>query len=82
MERRKFLQCAAITGCSLLFEGGLNTLLSAQKVPEKADIVVARGVGKSPASITKAAIDDGPIKNLSHGVIWFNKAQHVMGQVA
>ncbi len=57
MERRKFLKCAAITGCGLLFEGGLNTLLSAQKVSEKTDLVVARGVGKSPASITKAAID-------------------------
>jgi uncharacterized protein (DUF362 family) len=57
MERRKFLQCAAITGCSLLFEGGLNTLLSAPKASEKADIVVARGAGKSPSAITKAAID-------------------------
>jgi uncharacterized protein (DUF362 family) len=57
MERRKFLKCAAITGCSLLFDGGLNTLLSSQKASEKSDIVVARGAGKSPASITKAAID-------------------------
>jgi uncharacterized protein (DUF362 family) len=57
MERRKFLKCAAITGCSLLLEGGLSTLLSAQKVSEKADLVVARGDGKTPAAITKAAID-------------------------
>jgi uncharacterized protein (DUF362 family) len=57
MERRKFLQCAAIAGCGLLFEGGLNNLLSAPKAPEKADLVVARGAGKSPSAITKAAID-------------------------
>ncbi len=57
MERRKFLKCAAMTGCSLLLEGGLGTLLSAQKVPEKADLIVARGAGKTPAAITKAAID-------------------------
>jgi uncharacterized protein (DUF362 family) len=57
MERRKFLQCAAIAGCSLLFDGGLNTLLSGPKASEKADIVVSHGVGKSPSAITKAAID-------------------------
>lgn len=57
MERRKFLQCAAITGCSLLFEGGLNSLLSSTKASEKVDLIVARGAGKSPAAITKAAID-------------------------
>jgi uncharacterized protein (DUF362 family) len=57
MERRKFLQCAAIAGCGLLFEGGLNNLLSVPKAPEKADLVVARGAGKSPSAITKAAID-------------------------
>ena len=57
MERRKFLKCAAITGCSLLLDGGLNTLLSSTKVSEKADLIVARGAGKSPSAITKAAID-------------------------
>jgi uncharacterized protein (DUF362 family) len=71
MERRKFLKCAAITGCGLLLEGGLNTLLSAQKVSEKPDLVVARGAGKTPAAITKAAIDamGGIKKFISRGDI-------------
>ena len=57
MERRKFLQYAALTGCSLLFEGGINTLLSSPKVSGKADLAVARGIDESPAVITKAAIN-------------------------
>jgi uncharacterized protein (DUF362 family) len=57
MERRKFLQCAAIAGCGLLFDGGLNTLLSSTKASAKADLIVAHGAGKSPSAITKAAID-------------------------
>ncbi len=71
MERRKFLKCAAMTGCSLLLEGGLSTLLSAQKVPEKADLIVARGAGKTPSAITKTAIDamGGIKKFISRGDI-------------
>jgi uncharacterized protein (DUF362 family) len=71
MDRRKFLQCAAITGCGFLLEGGLSTLLSAQKLSEKADLIVARGAGKSPSAITKAAIDamGGIRKFISRGDI-------------
>jgi len=71
MQRRKFLKYAAITGCGLLFEGGLNTLLSAQRISEKPDLVVAHGSGKSPSVITKAAIDamGGIKKFISRGNI-------------
>ncbi len=47
MERRKFLKCAAMTGCSLLLEGGLSTLLSAQKEPEKFRNLIVRVAGYS-----------------------------------
>ncbi len=57
MERRKFLKFAAITGCGLVFEGRFDTFLSSVEASKKCDLVVARGLGKSPAAITKAAID-------------------------
>lgn len=56
MERRKFLQYAAIAGCGIFLDGGLNTLSSAPKASEKVDIIVARGADKSPSAITEAAI--------------------------
>jgi uncharacterized protein (DUF362 family) len=57
MKRRKFLQYAAIAGCSLFLEGGLNTILSSQKASEKVDLVVAKGAGRSPSEVTGAAIN-------------------------
>jgi uncharacterized protein (DUF362 family) len=55
MDRRKFLKFAAFT-CGGLACGERFSLLSAGAA-EKHDLVVAQGNGKSPAEITRAAID-------------------------
>jgi uncharacterized protein (DUF362 family) len=57
MDRRKFLTYAAVTGCG--FAIGENIFcLSSSEAAEKYDLVVAEGKGKSPSSITKAAINE------------------------
>jgi len=56
MDRRKFLKCVALTGCSLALGEKLKYLAPAD-ASEKYDLVVAHGTNKSPAVITKAAID-------------------------
>jgi uncharacterized protein (DUF362 family) len=62
MQRREFLKYTAIAGCGL-FLGERLDLIKAAEASERHDLVVARGVGKSPSFITKAAIDSyGGIK--------------------
>jgi uncharacterized protein (DUF362 family) len=62
MQRREFLKYTAIAGCGL-FLGERLDLIKAAEAAERHDLVVARGVGKSPSFITKAAIDSyGGIK--------------------
>ncbi len=56
MDRRKFLKYALVTGCGVVV--GENVFsLAKPDAAEKYDLVVARGEGKSPEAITKAAID-------------------------
>jgi uncharacterized protein (DUF362 family) len=70
MDRRKFLKCAALTGCGLALGEKLYCIHSSE-AGERYDLVVAHGTGKSPAVITKAAIDTfGGIKKfISRGDI-------------
>lgn len=56
-DRRDFLKMAAITGCGIAFGEKINILTPRVNAAEKYDLVVARGTGKSPEDITKAAID-------------------------
>ena len=56
MQRREFLKCASIAGCGLLLGERLD-LIAAAEAAERPDLVVARGVGKSPALIAKSAIE-------------------------
>lgn len=70
MDRRKFLKYAAATSCGIAL--GENIFrLSSSAAAEKFDLVVAQGKGKSPSSITKAAIDafGGIRKFISRGDI-------------
>jgi uncharacterized protein (DUF362 family) len=57
MDRRKFLKTAAVAGCGLLIGEALHDVTSPSEAAEKYDLVVARGAGKSPSDITKAAIN-------------------------
>ncbi|MCG6536471.1 MAG: twin-arginine translocation signal domain-containing protein, partial [Syntrophales bacterium LBB04] len=57
MDRRDFLKCAAVTGCGLIMGDTLNSFLNPVYASEKIDLVVAKGPGKSPSAVTKAAID-------------------------
>ena len=62
MDRRRFLKCAAMTGCSLALGEHIFSLNFAEAA-EKYDLVVAQGKGKSPSTITTAAINEfGGIK--------------------
>jgi len=70
MDRRKFLKYAAVTGCGLAL--GENIFcLSSLEAAEKHDLVVAQGKGKTPSSITMAAINEfgGIRKFISRGDI-------------
>jgi len=70
MDRRRFLRQAAAAGCGLAL--GKNIFcLSFAEATKKSDLIVARGSGKSPASIIKAAIDEfgGMKKFISRGDI-------------
>lgn len=70
MDRRKFLKYAAVAGCGMAL--GENMLsLAPSEAADKYDIVVAQGNGKSPASITTAAINEfgGMRKFISRGDI-------------
>jgi len=70
MDRRKFLKCVALTGCSLAL-GEKFKYLAPADASERYDLVVAHGPGKSPSLITKAAIDTfgGIRKFISRGDI-------------
>lgn len=70
MDRRNFLKYAAITGCGLAVGKNLFCF-SSSEAAEKHDLIVATGNGKSPSSITKAAIDEfgGIRKFISRGDI-------------
>ncbi len=57
MDRRTFLKYAAVTGCGIAFGENIFSLSSAGATG-KYDLVVANGNGKSPASITRAALDE------------------------
>ncbi|MEW6586439.1 MAG: DUF362 domain-containing protein [Nitrospirota bacterium] len=69
MDRRRFLKSAAVAGCGLLIGDSLS--LAAPLAVERCDLVVARGPGKSPADIAKAAINamGGMGKFISRGDI-------------
>jgi uncharacterized protein (DUF362 family) len=56
MQRREFLKYGAIAGCGLLLRERLDCIMPAEAA-ERPDLVVARGAGRSPSLITKAAID-------------------------
>jgi uncharacterized protein (DUF362 family) len=56
MDRRYFLKLSAATGCGIMLGKRLNDLIPADAA-EKYDLIVARGKGKSPSDITKAAVD-------------------------
>jgi len=70
MDRRKFLKYAAVTGCGIALGDNIFSLSSSESA-EKYDLVVAQGKGKSPASITNAAINEfgGMRKFISRGDI-------------
>jgi uncharacterized protein (DUF362 family) len=57
MKRREFLKYAAITGCGLVIGHKFGGLITPADTAERYDMVVARGAGKTPSLITKAAID-------------------------
>ena len=57
MKRREFLKYAAIAGCSAVLGQKFNGFIEPAEAAEKYDLVVARGAGKSPAVIAKAAVD-------------------------
>ena len=70
MDRRKFLKYAAVTGCGIAL--GENIFcLSSSEAAGNYDLVVTQGKGKSPASITEAAINEfgGIRKFISRGDI-------------
>lgn len=56
MDRRYFLKLTSATGCGIMLGKRLNDLIPADAA-EKYDLIVARGKGKSPSDITKAAVD-------------------------
>jgi uncharacterized protein (DUF362 family) len=56
MQRREFLMYAAIAGGGLFFGESLDFMTTAEAA-ERPDLVVARGVGKSPSLIAKSAIE-------------------------
>ncbi len=68
MDRRKFLSHVAAAGCGLALGENIFRLASSAAA-EKNDLLVARGTGKPPALITKAAIDEfgGVRKFISRG---------------
>lgn len=57
MKRRDFLKIATVGGCGLVLENSLESLFSSALASERYDLIVARGKGKTPSAITKAAID-------------------------
>ncbi len=71
IERREFLKIAAITGCGLVVGEKIGGLVPFVDASENYDLIVARGTGKSPATITKSAIDamGGIKKFISRGDI-------------
>jgi uncharacterized protein (DUF362 family) len=71
MERRKFLKMAAIAGSGLLLGKNLDGYFSSAEAYEPYDLVIARGPGKSPSAITKAALSamGGMKKFISKGDI-------------
>jgi uncharacterized protein (DUF362 family) len=71
IDRRRFLKIAAIAGCGLVAGDKLGGLIPLVDASEKYDLVVAKGTGRSPSAITKAAIDAmGGIKSfISRGDI-------------
>jgi uncharacterized protein (DUF362 family) len=56
MQRREFLKYASIVGCGLLLGERLD-LITTVEAAERHDLVVARGVGKSPSLIVKSAVE-------------------------
>jgi uncharacterized protein (DUF362 family) len=70
MDRRKFLKYAAVTGCGIALGENMFSL-PLSEAAEKYDLVVAQGKGKSPSSITNAAIREfgGIRKFISRGDI-------------
>ncbi len=71
IDRRTFLALSTITGSGILMGKGLDMLLATAEAGTFPDIVVAQGKGKSPVSITKAAVDSmgGMKKFVSRGDI-------------
>ncbi len=71
IDRRTFLALSTITGSGILMGKGLDMLLATAEAGTSPDIVVAHGKGKSPVSITKAAVDSmgGMKKFVSRGDI-------------
>ncbi|HLA26920.1 MAG TPA: DUF362 domain-containing protein [Syntrophales bacterium] len=69
VDRRKFLQTAAMAGVSLSLPQGVSKLVEASPMPLKIDLAVVRG--PSPKLITRAAIDalGGMSKFISRGDI-------------
>lgn len=57
MNRRDFLKIASIGGCGLFLESSIESFFSSANASQKYDLVVVKGKNKSPADITKAAID-------------------------
>jgi uncharacterized protein (DUF362 family) len=68
MDRRTFLKSAAIAGCGVL-AGEQFLSLAPVWAADQYDLVVAQGAGKTPADITKAAINaiGGMKKFISRG---------------
>jgi len=56
MERRKFLKIAAVAGSGLLLGKHLDGFIAHAEANEPYDLVIARGQGKTPSTITKAAL--------------------------
>jgi uncharacterized protein (DUF362 family) len=71
IDRRTFLALSTITGSGILMGKGLDILLATADAGTVPDLVVAHGKGKSPGSITKAAVDSmgGMKKFVSRGDI-------------
>lgn len=55
MDRREFLKMAGISGIGMSVPGSIDALINSADASPKSNIVVA--TGKSPAKITRAAID-------------------------
>lgn len=56
IERRKFLRMAAVAGSGILLGKTLDGFFTSAEAYEPYDLVIARGQGKPPSTITKAAL--------------------------